>query len=168
MSTLPPSGRFLGKYRGVVTDNADPEKLGRVRARVPDVTGSDQTGWALPCAPFTGAGVGFYALPENNACVWIEFEHGDPDYPIWTGGFWGRRDDVPNEAQQQPTRRVELRTTAGHRVVLDERDGITLEASGGQKIVVGANGIEIRDGKGGVVKIDGGRVNVNDGALEVT
>ena len=114
------------------------------------------------------AGVGFYALPEKNACVWIEFEHGDPDYPIWTGGFWGRRDDVPEEAQQQPTRRVELRTSAGHRVVLDERDGITLEASGGQKIVVGANGIEISDGKGGAVKIDGGRVNVNDGALEVT
>lgn len=160
---------FYGKYRGVVTDTNDPLKIGRVRARVPDVTGNQESGWALPCAPFGGGGAGLFALPKQGAGVWIEFEHGDPDYPIWAGCWFGSSDEVPSIVAAQPDKRVAIKTPAGHSLVFDDSDGggITLEASGGQKIVIGANGIEINDGKGGTIKIDSSKVSVNNDALEV-
>ena len=71
-----PSSRYYGKYRGTVTNNADPENLGRVKAQVPGVLGQAETGWALPCTPYAGNGSGVYAVPEPGATVWIEFEAG--------------------------------------------------------------------------------------------
>jgi hypothetical protein len=87
---------FFGKYRGSVVDNVDPLRLGRLSVRVPDVFG-DNLGWALPCVPFAGPGVGFLALPPVGANVWVEFEAGDPDYPVWAGCFWGPN-QLPAEA----------------------------------------------------------------------
>ena len=75
--------QFFGKYRGLVTDNRDPEMRGRIRASVPVVLGEQASGWSLPCLPFAakgvphGSGVGFFALPPVGAEVWIEFEGGD-------------------------------------------------------------------------------------------
>jgi len=80
--------RFIGKYRGVVTDNNDPQNRGRLKAKVPDVFGELESDWALPCAPYSGKDVGFFILPPIGANVWMEFEHGSPDYPIWSGCFW--------------------------------------------------------------------------------
>jgi hypothetical protein len=84
------SQKFYGKYRGKVTDNRDPEGLGRIRALVPDVIGDEEIGWALPSAPYAGDGVGFLFIPPIGANVWIEFEKGNPDNPIWVGCFWDR------------------------------------------------------------------------------
>ena len=81
--------KFYGKYRGTVTDNSDPESLGRIRAQVPEVLGDVQTGWALPCVPFAGEGAGLYTVPSPGANVWIEFEAGEVSHPIWSGGWWG-------------------------------------------------------------------------------
>ena len=89
------STQFFGKYRGVVSDINDPRMIGRVRARVPDVMGDRESGWAMPCFPFGGSGMGFFALPKKDPGVWIEFEHGDPDYPIWAGCWYGSVADVP-------------------------------------------------------------------------
>jgi len=88
-------GRYFGKYRGLVKDNKDPLKLGRIQATVPSVPGMTLN-WALPCAPYAGTQVGFYTMPPIGALVWIEFEGGDPTYPIWSGCFWNT-DDVPTE-----------------------------------------------------------------------
>ena len=93
MMTDPNGGRlvrgamegFYGKYRGIVTDNGDPSDLGRLKARVPELLGREETGWALPCAPYAGDGSGLYALPEPGTGVWIEFEAGDLSRPIWSG-----------------------------------------------------------------------------------
>lgn len=164
------SNQFYGKYRGIVTDIQDPLMMGRVRAKVPDVTGEDESGWAMPCVPFGGSGMGFFALPTVGAGVWIEFEHGDPDYPIWTGCWFGSMADVPPELLAPPYKKVLLKTEGGHSIVLDDTPGIggiTLETSGGQKIVMNAMGIEITSGQGGTIKITGPQVSVNDGALEV-
>ena len=84
------SQKFYGKYRGRVNDNRDPEGLGRIRALVPDVIGDEETGWALPSAPYAGDGVGFFLVPPIGANVCIEFEKSNPDNPIWVGGFWDR------------------------------------------------------------------------------
>ncbi|MBZ4415594.1 phage baseplate assembly protein V [Myxococcus sp. RHSTA-1-4] len=163
--------QFLGKYRGVVTDIQDPLMLGRVRARVPDVMGDQESGWAMPCAPYGGSGVGFFALPKVGAGVWIEFEHGDPDYPIWVGCWWGSPAEVPPALLAPPYKKVMLRTEAGHSIVLDDTPGvggITLETADGAKIVLNATGIEIDNGKGALLKMAGPQVTVNNGALEIT
>ena len=87
--------KYFGKYRGIVTDINDLMMLGRLKAKVPDVLGDKESSWAMPCAPFGGSGVGFFALPTVNAGVWIEFEQGDPDYPIWSGCWWGSQAEIP-------------------------------------------------------------------------
>ncbi len=92
IGTLDKSGkpnirRFYGKYRGKVADNIDPLFLGRILPIVPAVSDLPLT-WATPCVPYAGLEVGLCAIPPIDANVWIEFEGGDPDYPIWTGCFW--------------------------------------------------------------------------------
>jgi Type VI secretion system/phage-baseplate injector OB domain len=83
--------RFWGKYRGKVIENIDPLFQGRIIAEVPAVPGS-LLNFALPCTPYAGPNVGFYAIPPIGANVWIEFEGGDPNYPVWVGCFWGPED----------------------------------------------------------------------------
>ena len=161
---------FYGKYRGIVTDIEDPLMLGRIPAKVPDVLGDNDSGWATPCAPFGGSGMGFFALPKVNAGVWIEFEHGDPDYPIWSGCWWGSAAEMPPALLAPPYKKMVLKTSDGQSITLDDTPGvggITLETSGGQKIVISATGIEINNGQGGTIKLTGPQVSVNDGALEV-
>lgn len=166
------TGQFWGKYRGIVTDNLDPLMIGRVRAKVPDVTGDDETGWAMPCAPFGGDGTGFFAVPAKGAGVWIEFEHGDPDYPIWAGCWWGSLAEVPPVllVPPPPSGKVMIRTEGGHSVLIDDTPGvggITLETSAGQKIKLSALGIEIDNGMGATIKLTGPQISLNNGALEV-
>ena len=81
---------FFGKYRGKVANNLDPMKLGRLQVEAPAVLGMGRTSWAMPCVPYAGMQVGLFAMPPIGANVWVEFEGGDPDYPIWSGCFWGK------------------------------------------------------------------------------
>jgi len=76
------SNQYFGLYRGLVTDNVDPMCRMRIRALVPGVLGELETSWALPCVP-----PGFGSVPDVGAFVWIEFEAGDPEFPIWMGTF---------------------------------------------------------------------------------
>jgi len=163
-------GPFYGKYRGTVSDNQDPLMIGRVKARVPDVMGDQESGWAMPCAPFGGSGIGFFAIPSTGAGVWIEFEHGDPEYTISSGCWWGSVAEVPPLLLAPPYKKVMLKTEGGNIITVDDTPGIggiTLETSAGQKIVLSAVGVEINTGMGGVIKMTGPQVSVNNGALEV-
>ena len=99
---MPDENSFYGKYRGTVLDNIDPLQSGRLQVEVPDVAGTVPSTWALPCLPFAGTGAGFFAVPPVGSLVWVEFEQGDPDYPIWTGCFWGTAADVPPLALAGP------------------------------------------------------------------
>jgi uncharacterized protein involved in type VI secretion and phage assembly len=157
---------FHGKYRGVVTDNRDPLMMGRVRAQVPDVLGQYQSGWAMPCVPYAGDGVGLFLIPPVNANVWIEFEHGDPNYPIWAGCFWSQG-KVP-ATQARPEMKV-LKTDAGTITLNDTPGvgGITIETTAGMKVILSLTGIEINTGRGGSIGLTGPKVTVNNGALEV-
>lgn len=156
---------FYGKYRGVVTDNDDPFGRGRLRARVPSVLADVETGWALPCSPYTGAGSGFYTMPPAGAGVWIEFEGGDVDRPIWSGGWWGD-DQLPSHVGGSTTPQQKVwRSEQGLVVTLDDAertisvsdpDGtnlIRIEVSHGEvrvqaasKVVVEAPLIELVEG----------------------
>lgn len=167
------SGTFFGKYRGVVTDTNDPLQIGRIRARVPDVMSDQESGWAMPCVPFAGDGMGFFAVPTTGAGVWIEFEHGDPDYPIWTGCWWGSVAEMPTVLLSPPpaTKKVLLQTEMGNLIIIDDTPGtggITLQTAAGGKIVISATGIEIDNGMGAKISLQGPQVSINQGALEVT
>jgi hypothetical protein len=121
--------RYYGKYRAFVADNADPENRGRLRLRIPAILGEDVlSGWALPCAPYGGtADQGFFFIPENDAGVWVEFEAGLLDYPVWVGTFWakpGGTTEVPKpaDAQSPPTTKV-ITTKKGHTIQLEDAEG---------------------------------------------
>jgi uncharacterized protein involved in type VI secretion and phage assembly len=161
---------FYGKYRGVVTDIQDPLMTGRIKANVPDVLGDQESGWAMPCAPFGGDQAGIFALPTVGAGVWIEFEHGDPDYPIWSGCWWGSVAELPPVLLVPPYKKVMVVSAGGQMVTLDDTPGIggiTLETSSGQKIVMNATGIEIDNGMGAKISMTGPQVSVNNGALDI-
>jgi len=96
------SEKYCGKYRAVVVDNRDPEQMGRIRAKVSDVLGEADSQWAMPCATlplFDDVGSG---LPQIGANVWIEFEQGDPDYPIWSGCFFTDGAKTPGSLRNAP------------------------------------------------------------------
>jgi len=160
------AGAFYGKFRGVVSDNRDPLMLGRVRAKVQDVLGDEETGWALPALPYAGKGVGLFLVPPEGASVWMEFEHGDPDYPIWSGCFWalGEVPASPGVAEMKVLKTDSVTVTINDLPV----GGITIETTQGMKIVLGPTGIEIANGIGATVKLTGPKVAINEAALEIT
>ena len=82
-----PPKQYFGKYRGLVLDNIDPLQLGRILTQVPDIPAT--LGWAMPCVPYPAPNTPHtLVIPPVNTQVWIEFEQGNPNYPIWTGCFW--------------------------------------------------------------------------------
>lgn len=113
--------RFYGKYRGVVVNNQDPNRLGRLQVMVPEVLGDVPTSWAVPCAPYIGPQAGFFAIPPVNAGVWIEFEAGDISRPIWVGGWWGSAEVPvkPGGGEASPQTKI-LRSELGLTVLLDD------------------------------------------------
>jgi uncharacterized protein involved in type VI secretion and phage assembly len=129
--------RFYGKYRGFVVNNLDPKRLGRLTLQIPSVLGREVvTGWAMPCAPYGGQkNQGFLCIPDVGAGVWVEFEEGDLEFPIWVGTFWsepGGEREIPtlNEAdgkerkneQKPPTRKI-IKTQKGHTIQFEDADG---------------------------------------------
>jgi uncharacterized protein involved in type VI secretion and phage assembly len=164
---------FYGKYRGTVTDNADLLMLGRVRAKIPDILGDKESGWALPCSPYAGKGVGLFLVPPKGASVWIEFEYGNPDRPIWSGGFWDKATDLPVQSAPQLLPDNKVLKTNNCTITLDDTpgiSGITIEAKSGAvsaKIEMSMDGITISCAKG-KVKTGPITVSINDGALEVS
>jgi uncharacterized protein involved in type VI secretion and phage assembly len=160
------AGRFYGKYRGVVSDNSDPNNLGRIRAKVADVYGEEESGWAMPSVPYAGSSVGLFLIPPTNASVWIEFEHGDADYPIWSGCFWAENEVPVSPASAD---KKVLKTGAGT-ITLDDTQGstsITIETTNSLKIKMDQQGIELSNGSQKIM-ISSSSVSVDDGALEVT
>jgi hypothetical protein len=169
--------RFFGKYRGLVIENVDPLQIGRIQAQVPDVLGETPSSWALPCVPAAGIQAGCFIAPPIGSQVWIEFEQGDPDYPIWTGGFWGLAADVPalalTPAPIPPGQNIVLETAGQNALVLSDAPssptggGIILKAAGGAMIVVNEAGVTISNGKGARIALIGPAVSINSGALSI-
>lgn len=170
------STKYWGKYRGTVLNNVDPLQIGRIQALVPDVSGIAPTGWAMPCMPYGGINAGMFAVPLPGSGVWIEFEQGDPDYPIWVGTFWGSAAEVPKLAQTAPapTPAVTLQTPLKNGLVIADAlgpmgvGGITLQSATGATIAVNDIGITISNGKGATISLTGPTVDINLGALTIT
>lgn len=154
--------KFYGKYRGVVVDNRDPTWRGRLQVKVPAVMG-EQAVWALPCTPYAGREVGFFALPEVDVGVWVEFEAGDPSYPIWVGCFWADGAIPPADAVPE----VKFLKTEKATLRIDDRSGeITIENVTGSMIQLTALGIT-QDSKTITLKVGVKKLVLNPASLDV-
>jgi uncharacterized protein involved in type VI secretion and phage assembly len=173
--------RFYGKYRGLVVDNHDPESLGRLTLRVPSVLGSEVvTGWAMPCVPYGGdQNQGFLCIPEPGAGVWVEFEEGDLEFPIWVGTFWskpGGNNELPKpnnadgseqaSVQSPPTRKI-IKTRKGHTIQLEDKDQeemiiIIQKIDEGKHniITMDKEGIKITDAQGSSIEMQENAFNI--------
>lgn len=163
---------FFGKYRGKVENNIDPMMLGKIQVSVPAVLGEGSLSWAMPCVPFAGSGVGFFMIPPVGANVWVEFEGGDIDYPIWSGCFWGVGETPATPAIPQ-MKIIKMDTISLTLSELPGVGGVTLEVSPPSvalplKMTFDAQGIKLDAGPLGVVELTPAGVKINSGALEVT
>lgn len=165
--------QYYGKYRGLVINNVDPMMKGRLLIQVPDVLGLSTSSWAMPCAPMAGPQMGVHVVPTVGAGVWVEFEGGDPDYPIWSGGFWGSAAEVPALAKAgvPVSPNIVLQTLGQNSIVISDlpgTGGIILKSTTGAMIMVNDVGITISNGKGATIVLAGPTVTINQGALVVT
>jgi uncharacterized protein involved in type VI secretion and phage assembly len=162
-----PAKPHYGKYRGQVTDNNDPKRLGRLRAKVKEVLGDVETGWALPAVPYSGNGEGFYTVPPVGAGVWVEFEAGDTERPIWTGAWWGE-DQLPrNERRAAATPPLKiLRSQKGMMLALDDdAETVTLsDANGSNLVTIKVQESQVRIQAAGKVVVEAPQIELVDGA----
>lgn len=115
---------FYGKYRGKVINNVDPMFLGRVQVSCPTVLGSNTINWAMPSSPYAGPQVGFFAIPPIGANIWVEFEGGDPDYPIYSGCFWGTGEaPMPAASSVTPVASMKVFKTESITLTLNDLPG---------------------------------------------
>jgi len=170
--------KYYGKYRGTVLNNVDPELRGRLMLTVPDVLGAIPSSWAEPCVPLagpTGPPMGVYMVPPIGAGVWVEFEQGDPDHPIWSGCRWGTTSDIPTlaKAGNPADPNIVMQSLLQHTFMISDMPpspatgGIILKSTTGAMIVVNDSGIYIQNGKGASITMIGPTVTVNSGALTI-
>ncbi|PCI98171.1 MAG: baseplate assembly protein [Alphaproteobacteria bacterium] len=166
--------RFYGKYRGTVVNNIDPLQTGRVMVQAPDVLGLNISSWAMPCFPVSGIQSGCFAVPQIGTGVWVEFEQGNPDYPIWTGCYYKTAAEVPVLALAAPpgVDNMVMQTTGQNSFMINDTPGptggILLKTTTGALISINDVGITISNGKGASILMAGPSVTINGGALVVT
>jgi uncharacterized protein involved in type VI secretion and phage assembly len=167
------ANKYYGIYRGTVVNNVDPMQVGRIMATVPDAGGITPSSWAMPAVPIAGKQMGTFMVPQIGSGVWIQFEAGDPDRPVWTGGWWGDAAEVPALALAgvpgDPN--IVLQSALQNAIVISDlpgpTGGIMLKSTTGATIIVNDTGIYIQNGKGASIVMAGPSVTINNGALVV-
>lgn len=167
------TGKYLGKYRGTVIDNVDPMQIGRLMVQIADVSNLIPSTWAMPCLPFGGIQSGMFVQPAIGSGVWIEFEQGNPDYPVWVGCYWGSAAEVPALALAAPPglQNIVMQTMLQNTLMISDAPGptggILLKTTAGALISISEIGITISNGQGATIVMAGPSVTINEGALEV-
>jgi len=158
--------KFYGKYRGKVTDNNDPDRLGRIRAKVHLILEDRVIGWAMPCVPYAGKNVGILFIPPIDSNVWIEFEQGDVEKPIFSGCYWDSN-QVPDK-NNDPNIKI-IKTEHATLTINDNKgkeERIEIKTLKDQKLVIEPNSIEMFH-HGCSIKITSKEVFINGSNLQV-
>jgi uncharacterized protein involved in type VI secretion and phage assembly len=160
------SERFHGKHLAVVVDTDDPKKLSRVRVRVPEIFGDEETGWCMPCSPYAGKGIGLAVVPPNGSSVFVEWPAGDTTRaPIWSGALWPDGDGVQGAADD----RVLLVTPGGHKIELVDKSGsesVEIKSKSNATVKLDKNGVVVEFGSC-KLEVKKSEVSINNGALKV-
>lgn len=179
--------KFYGIYRATVLSNVDPMFLGRIMVSVPDVGSVTPSTFVNPCVPMAGKQQGTFMVPQIGASVWIQFEAGDPDKPVWMGGSWPNTAVVPAAALlpvPPPGQAIVFQTTMQQLLMISDAaplpmlapvpapappvtGGIVLRSPSGAMIVVNDVGIFINNGKGATIELVANAVMINKVALVV-
>jgi uncharacterized protein involved in type VI secretion and phage assembly len=168
------SQKFLGKFRGMVLNNIDPQQIGRVMVMVPDVSNVIPSTWAMPSLPLAGIQMGMQVIPPIGAGVWVEFEQGNPDYPIWSGCWWGSAAEVPPLALAglPGSPNILLQTTGQNTLMISDlpgpTGGIMIKSTTGAMLLINDIGITISNGKCATIAMVGPTVTINQGAMVIT
>jgi uncharacterized protein involved in type VI secretion and phage assembly len=165
--------KFYGKYRGTVVNNIDPEQRGRIQVMAPDVSGFALSSWALPAFPVGGLQMGMFGLPIIGSGVWVEFEHGDIDYPVWVGVYWGSAAEVPalSHLLVPAVPGIVMQTALQNGLLISDAPGptggIMLTTATGAMILINELGITLSNGQGATIEMMGPSVTINAGALTI-
>lgn len=149
------------RLRATVEDNLDPVASGRLRVRIPEL--GDQPVWAMPAVPFAGPKEGLWTMPPIGANVWVEFEGGDTNRPIWSGCFWSPGEAPPEAAATDSL----LVKTDGNVFVMSAQNGFRVEVTGKARIEL-RDGAVLDSGAGSKIELAGAQVRFNGEAIEVT
>jgi uncharacterized protein involved in type VI secretion and phage assembly len=166
--------KHYGLYRANVIQNIDPYRQGRIQIQCADVLGLGISSWAQPCLTSAGIQAGTFMVPNIGSGVWVQFEQGDADHPVWLGGYWGSAAEVPAITQLTPPalQAFVVQTLAQNTLMLSDTPGPTggflLKTTTGAMIMVNDTGITISNGKGAILTMIGPAVTINAGALVVT
>jgi hypothetical protein len=154
--------QYFGKYSAIVKDNRDADKLGVLQVSVPTIFPPDELVPARAALPY-----GMFFVPENDTQIWVEFEGGDTEFPIWTGvqhiaGTW-----APEAAKNPPTVRA-FKTPTGHLLIFDDTsDSASVVLTDGKhahQLTFDKDGITLTDGDHKhVVKLDDSGIKITDG-----
>jgi uncharacterized protein involved in type VI secretion and phage assembly len=123
LTTPQQRNRFYGVTVGIVTNNQDPDGLGRVKVRFPWLSDENESHWARVSTPMAGKERGLYLLPEVDDEVLVAFEHGLAEFPYILGGLWNGQDKPPEENRDGKNNKRTLKSRSGHLIRLDDTDG---------------------------------------------
>jgi uncharacterized protein involved in type VI secretion and phage assembly len=156
--------RVVGVAVGVVTNNQDPQGLGRVKIKFPWLSDGTESDWTKVVAFMAGNNRGAVFLPEVNDEVLVAFEHGDVNFPYVLGGLWNSRDPPPEKNQDGKNNVRKLRSRSGHEIVFcdDEssrKEQLEIRTNAGHSVLLsdaaGAEQVLIKDKSGSnLIKID--------------
>lgn len=137
-------GKYYSTYRAFVFDNEDPAGLQRIRLIIPQVTGNQfHDYWAWPKGVFYGQGYGSQVLPQRGDVVWVEFEGGCPELPIWSHGHPGEK-EMPKDDQLKDPNCYWFITPRGHKIIVnDTKNTIHIEHRLGQAVELNENAVSI-------------------------
>jgi uncharacterized protein involved in type VI secretion and phage assembly len=117
------ASRIHGVVVGVVTNNQDPEGMGRVKVKFPWLSDEDESHWARVAAPMAGKDRGVYFLPEVDDEVLVAFEHGDVRFPYVLGALWNGKDEPPETNDDGKNNHRTIKSRSGHVIRLIDEDG---------------------------------------------
>jgi uncharacterized protein involved in type VI secretion and phage assembly len=118
-----PDSRINGVVGGIVTDNKDPDKLGRVKVKIPRLSGEDESNWARVISFMAGKEMGGFFLPEVNDEVLVAFEYGDINIPYIIGSLWNGKDSPPLTNDDGKNNFRIIKSRSGHIIRLDDTEG---------------------------------------------
>ena len=159
---------------GVVTNNQDPDGMGRVKVRLPWLTDEDESHWARVVAPMAGNDRGLYLLPEVDDEVLVAFEHGIVEFAYVLGALWNGKDKPPESNDDGKNNKRTIKSRSGHIIRLDDSDGAEkieiIDKSGKNSITfdASANTITIKADSDISIQSSNGKLKLSGKGVEIT